>query len=543
MELVIGYSPTKVVAMITIRQLVQVSFLALLSLHLITKVSKTITPIGTYFLGLDAGAVKAVAKRNVSRGPTASSSSARTGAESSNPLAWLHESVQETTSLLYEHSANLSFWLEQPLPKIYVYDTLPHEWSDPTNISDCIHQNFLFDKGTNESWPNCRWYPNRICSDQVAPKSFFETKYVTYRQNYNMDIQYLEWFRNYPLRTQDPQEADLFVIPYPHWSHCLCHKNFKSRSTLCIHELKQIQSSVYKHLEHWNTSDPSSMKRHLWLHGVDWGLLKRDFRDRTYFSLHLGNTPCIRSKLNSPCGHLVVPYLSTDSWYQPQTHGMQGWWENMKDRPYSVGAVIGTPKQLPMRFEFSRTHQTLLGDSVGGKPTQIISLGRGRKPMKSADIAKVYRESILCPVLPGDGPPQKRFFEVMLNGCIPILPLWDSNDRVNGTAFPSLFHEKEASARSTYAYHRYTFYGDDNAGIDYIRDLVVTFNGTCGLECLKGAAEAVLSNSDELARLRGNLRKYTKLFSYGMEGNAYRYSDAFTATLVSMRHYLYSLPK
>ena len=518
--------------MVHCRRLLPICFVVVLSLHLIFQAGKILLRNGE-----NDGKDTAVHKAQKALSGLGGTSSSSTG--KNLPIHWLHDAVKETTRLLYEDSANLSFWLEQPLPKIYVYTTLPHDWSDPTNISDCIHQNFLFDKGTNESWPNCRWYPNRICSDQVAPKSFFEKKYATYRNNYNTDIQYLEWFRNYPLRTEDPHEADLFVVPYPHWSHCLCNKDFASPYTNCFHKLTNISRFVYRSLDYWNRSDMLSMQRHLWLYGVDWGLIGPKFARENHFSLHLGNTQCIPSP--KPCGHLVVPYLSTDSWYQPQTHEQPGWWDNLTDRPYSMGAVLGTPKQLPMRFEFSLKYRTLLGDSVGGKPTQIISLGNDRTPMTSTDIAKVYRESILCPVLPGDGPPQKRFFEVMLNGCIPILPLWDSNDRVNGTAFPSLFREKEASARSTYAYHRYTFYGDDNAGIDYIRDLVVTFNGTCGLECLKGAAEAVLSNSDELARLRGNLRKYTKLFSYGMEGNAYRYSDAFTATLVSMRHYLHSV--
>ena len=523
-------------------RLLPLAFVLLLSLCLIAENNKRLTSVGKFLLGLDGGgADNQNTNKEVDVGGSFKASAA--ASETSNSaFDWLHDAVQETTRLLYQDSPNLTFWLEQPLPKIYIYPTLPHEWSDPTNISDCIHQNFLFDKRTNESWPNCRWYPNRICSDEVAPKSFFEIKYMTYRQNYNMDIQYLEWFRNYPLRTEDPQEADLFVVPYPHWSHCLCRKDFKKRAPSCSYNVATMNQAVLTSLNLWNISDMLSMQRHLWLWGIDWGLLKPNFQRTGHFSLHLGTSPCVLgSSSEKPCGHLVVPFVSTEPWFQPDAHGKQDWWDNMRDRRYAMGAILGTPKSLVMRVEFTKTYQDLLGDTVGGKPLRIIDLGTTRAPMKSIDFSMVYRESILCPVLPGDGPPQKRIYDVMMMGCIPIMPVWDSYDSVNGTTYPSLFAHRRESARMTYAYHRSSFSGDGDAGLDYVRDLVVTFNGTCGLACLKGAAEAVLSNVEELDRLQGNLRKYSRLFSYGLEDRAYRYADGFTATLVSMRHYLYRL--
>ena len=511
---------------------------------------KAISVVTTCRQGMDENAPdlmafprQEVAAESSTTRTTAKTSEAETGASSSSPVeSWLHKAVQDTTKLLYQHSTNLSFWLAQPLPKIYVYATLRHDWSDPTNISDCIHRRFLFDEGKNQSRAICRWYPNRICSDQVGPESKREKLYMSYRGNFNTDIQYLEWFRNYPLRTYDPGEADLFVVPYPHWSHCLCHKNFTRRTALCSYKFQSIEDSVYPLLGFWNSSDERSTKRHLWLYGAAWGTLLRRVRGANHFSLHAGGTPCIGGGNNEKlCGHLVVPHTSTEPWYQPPTHKQEWWKDHVTDRRYAIGAVLGTPWHLKMRLEFIRNHRELLGDTVGGKPLKIVNLGQSRVPLKSIEIATVYRESILCPIFPGDNVSQRRFFEVVLNGCIPILPIWDSWETFNNTTFLSSFKDKGVSVQSTYPYHQSSFYGDDDAGIDYLGDLVVTFNGTCGIACLKATAEVVLSNATELDRLHRNLRKYSRLFSYGLEENAYRYSDGFAATLVSMRHYLYSL--
>jgi hypothetical protein len=53
--------------------------------------------------------------------------------------------------------------------------------------------------------------------------------------------------------------------------------------------------------------------------------------------------------------------------------------------------------------------------------------------------------------------------------------------------------------------------------------------------------EAVMKNVTELQRLRGTMKEYACLFTFGLDGNMYKNVDAFTGMLVSVRHYLAKL--
>jgi len=39
----------------------------------------------------------------------------------------------------------------------------------------------------------------------------------------------------------------------------------------------------------------------------------------------------------------------------------------------------------------------------------------------------IYKHSVFCPVLPGDSPPQKRFFDVIIMGCIPVVLAFETD--------------------------------------------------------------------------------------------------------------------
>jgi hypothetical protein len=72
-------------------------------------------------------------------------------------------------------------------------------------------------------------------------------------------------------------------------------------------------------------------------------------------------------------------------------------------------------------------------------------------------------------------------------------------------------------------------------------DLVVTFDGFCGLPCIKEAMEKVMANHTELQRLRTNLYTFARLFRFGLGKKAFQDVDAFSAVLISIRHYIFGL--
>lgn len=443
----------------------------------------------------------------------------------------LENALQETVRLLYANSPHLEFWLDQPLPRIYIYESIAQDWSNATLISDCIDRVFLGDK--LGGWRNCKWYPN-ICTDVHPPSNSQEAKYMAYRYNHVVDIGQLEWFRSYPQKTLHLEEADLLLVPYPYWSRCVCQRGETFHKTICPDKFSHIKMHVLKHLPVQNRT---TSNRHLWLFGTDTEHIGARVRSRSQVSLSLGTTTVCQYN-TTPCGHLAHPYMNTNDCYQPNKLSQQPWWDNSTKRPFAMGCIMGTPHNLEMRLDFQSNHQKHIGDRVGGKPIRFVDLGKRRAPMTEEDMAKVYRQSIFCPIFPGDTAQQKRFFDAMLNGCIPLVPAWESMD---STEFPSNFRYQFLSTQKTYPFHAGTFFGDKHAGIDYVRDLLVTFDGACGVPCMKDAMETVLANGTELERLQSNVRKHAPLFSYGLEDNSYRYVDAFAALLVSLRHYLYGI--
>jgi len=112
--------------------------------------------------------------------------------------------------------------------------------------------------------------------------------------------------------------------------------------------------------------------------------------------------------------------------------------------------------------------------------------------------------------------------------------------RKDATERPEL--DTSASIRKTYPYSQGTFLGDKEAGIDYT-SLVVPFNGTCWLPCLKEAMETAMQNATRMRQIRLNMQKYASLFTYRLDESSDFAVDAFMATVVSIRHYLSKLEK
>lgn len=451
----------------------------------------------------------------------------------------LEEVVRETTRLLYKDSPNLDKWLSAPLPKIYIYQSLSKEWSDVSTISQCVNDNFL-NTVTSEgktiplNWTNCLWEPE-ICDDVENPgSSRNEQKLMNYKMNYNNDVAYLQFFRGYSHLTSDPADADIFLVPYPHWSHCLCKRDMSQSSSRCPYGIDEIRGEILDKLPYYqNFTD-----RHLFLFGADWGLVKRQVQKAltNSMTISLGPADGCKGRTDKLCGHLVTPYLSAGAAYQPQALGDNRW--QAQRREFSVGAVLGTPDDFRLRLELMRNKSIHVGDSVGGLPVKLIDLGESRTQLAPKEIMEVYRSSMFCPVLPGDGCPQKRFFDVILSGCIPVVPLFTPSDE---EGYPTFFNwMNRCSVRRTYPFAKGSFFGDPAAGIDY-ESLVVSFDGLCGIACMKPAIEEVMRNQTAIKILRGNMRTYAKLFSFGLDDNMYKSMDAFWAMLLTMRHYVFNL--
>ena len=454
-------------------------------------------------------------------------------------LQELNNAVRQTTKILYEKSPHLNYWLAQPLPKVYVYDTVDDEWSNITRISACVDYVMLFKNDSYEEHDVCRWYP-KICSDDENTKKRARGKeYTSWRYNFNADVALVEWFNGYPARTYDPVEADFFVIPFPYASTCYCNRGrdtFWKYNLDCPFNSVDIRNNIISNLSHYNVS---TAKKHVWILGLDWWLV-REPQWKTLLqqslSLSLGASELCRGS-KSLCPFLIHPYLSTKEIYQPTEVMSRPFWTN-PNVTYSVFGAFGTPPWLPYRVRFyANESDKLVSQPIQGLAALLFDLGGERKIQMIDTMEETYQKSVFCLILPGDTTVQKRFFDVMMNGCIPITPI-----------FPSIEPTENSSWKAggppmslAYPYSPVHFQNDSLAGINYLEDLVVTFDGECGATCAREAMESVMANETELRRLKGNVKKYAPLFAYGLEDNAYRHVDAFAAILVNLRHQAQSM--
>jgi hypothetical protein len=450
--------------------------------------------------------------------------------------SYLHV-LKETTKLLYENSRDLDFWMSQPAPKIYIYDNVPDHMSSVENVSQCVNDHFL---GADAKWDRCGWKPT-VCNDGNEPLfGHQKLQFVANRYNYNNDVAFLDLFLTYPGRTFDPNEADLFVVPYPHRSHCLCQKDFKKKRPLCSYSRATLERDLYPYLTHLDRGAPNS--RHLFLLGSDWYLSMTYLRMSIDMSLSLGPADgCLNKRgkrRKTSCGHIIIPYVSTGIEHQPNALSNldEAWWTT-RERLYSVGTKLGVSRALTHRRKFMSTQEEILGPTIGGLPTMVTGLNNQARSLESADSAmEIYRNSTFCPVLPGDGTPQKRFFDVIMSGCIPVVYVFPGDE----DGWPS-FHPHRVSLTRSYPFAKGVLFNDTNAGVD-IESLVIAINGTCGVPCMKETLEAEIANTETLTHRRLMLRKYASLFALGLDSEQHSSVDAFSATIVTLRHHLHHLP-
>ena len=163
----------------------------------------------------------------------------------------------------------------------------------------------------------------------------------------------------------------------------------------------------------------------------------------------------------------------------------------------------------------------------------VNGLKRRRIRGGESPVLQAYHNSVFCPTLRGDSPPQKRFFDVLLNGCIPVVLAHESTD----PPLLSYFARGGASTVRTYPYAIGSFDEWPHMGIQY-ETVVVEVNGTCGMSCFFPMLEdLLLHHPDKIRAKQREIARLAPLFAYGMEHNRLQQADATAALLVQARHH------
>ena len=342
----------------------------------------------------------------------------------------------------------------------------------------------------------------------------------------------------------------------------MCHSHqFHCSADLSVAQLE----TVFSNLTHWNRN---TSHRHLYTDSIDYRAVHPFFRTHAPLLASIGpNQGCQGGVKN--CGQLVLPYANTNPQYQPQSLQQK----TLDERTYAVRnqlecvewyairmsvcqklteVSLSTPfgtktRSLQLsafmspqisgrsddRIAFYEAVQRLPNQTLAGRPTLVTAV-QHRVIAGEAEIQQAYRDSVFCPCLRGDEPPQKRFFDALLGGCIPVVIAYSNSKE---PPYPSWFAPGADSIHRTYPFAKGTFADWDDMGIDY-NDLVVTVNGTCGIACLFPTLEGLLLHqTDVVRRKQRNVARLARLLAYGMEENGLQQPDAVASILVEARHF------
>ena len=185
---------------------------------------------------------------------------------------------------------------------------------------------------------------------------------------------------------------------------------------------------------------------------------------------------------------------------------------------------------------------------LGNKPYLMRQINKTTDTLQT--FYDAYRDSILCLCLPGDGTAQKRFFDVIMSGCLPVVIEWKIyNDtdiswfmpdniplQNNEWKFALTSHALTAPTSATYPYWN---------NIDY-KSFVVRVPGNVHnisdmSHILPYLENNILNNATLLRQMQLSLMKYAPLFSWGMGSDAHVYEDAFTELLKVLKQYVNTL--
>jgi hypothetical protein len=280
------------------------------------------------------------------------------------------------------------------------------------------------------------------------------------------DLPLIRLFLTFPGRTHDPSEADLFVIPYPHAGHCIQTPNYQIGCKQL--DAKTVETTVLSNLQYYNQT---SKHRHLFflsdsaIIGHSWVSAKPLLVTYGPIWEHM-STKRKPKRYRSPRGHFVIPPFSGEGRFQPsfvdqtrrreqqeQQHYQPH--KNQRDlslvfiasdknpsMPRSPRAFRGyllrelerirkeqEEEQQQKRPQMFPNHTVLPGvtsspaATIGGLPFVAGSNVSAFSPHDFApnELYDLYERSVFCPILAGDITWQRRFFDVIACGCLPVV--------------------------------------------------------------------------------------------------------------------------
>jgi hypothetical protein len=349
----------------------------------------------------------------------------------------------------------------------------------------------------------------------------------------------IQLFRSFPGRTWNLTEADIVVVPSPQTQCC----NLYYIRTLDREKQLKFCTELHSNLGFWNIS--SQLKqRHVFIQAGGRGLVDEGVSKG---AIELTYGPSWQQ------GAFVIPiYADGISLSMVQSRvADEEWWT--RTRPMAFSYYFGgmNPKMRrnqPRQFRkyFARDMLRYNQSTLGGLPYRISEIdAKQNNTFNRTYGLRAYTESVFCPVLPGDTTWQGRFFDAVLNGCIPVVLAWNSTTALGTTHFPPFNYE--TSVQQSYPFANQKAVGYDPAlEIDYTSFVVECrankYRNRQYVSMLRETMNDLLLNRpDEIRQRQLAMRNVALSLTYGIGKEAHRHEDAFAKIIRTLRRHVDTL--
>lgn len=402
------------------------------------------------------------------------------------------------------------------LLKIFVYDNLNKALGKDV-------ENFLYNAFTNTSagFANSDW---------------------------KSELALIELFRSFPGRTWNASEADIFIVPYAHAGHCLMTPGWQNG---CGHVLPRMIKLLFSSLVHIKLY----RDRHLFIR-VQGRFLAHKKIDRQSLAITTGPR---RADLST---ELVVFQFNDAPRFQPSSILSRDeiWWTRHRKYAFSfffgannpnIKLMIGGRRfRTYFRQDMEQHYGSSTNTTIAGMPYQLhvfsttaATADHGVNSEKLANAFDSYENSIFCPILAGDTSWQRRFFDAILCGCLPLVISWDTPKHLGGKSWflptSGNSHAITFSVQQTYPFAKGLFNGEKEVEIDY-ESFVVECPGNPANESdvssiRQTIEDLLLHRPNEIRERQLAMQKIALSFTFGMGEDAHRYEDGFARMVRALR--------
>ena len=257
--------------------------------------------------------------------------------------------AQNRCVLCWKHRRRLVAKRPKRLLNVYMYN-LQKRWK----VDTILHGLERCSGATKSFWcqSNCDW------NKHVCREKEWQGGYSTMRQ-YGADVTIIEKFKHYDNLVTDPNDADIFLVPYPHASHCRSpDENAGWRH--CEGIDWRSSWDLVKSLPYFNEK---TKNRHLFLLTQDLGNNHKLLEDMPlYVTLGGSKNPHHDHEPPPNVTNIVIPPPITEPEYQPSTLAKRNWTEQRNYSLYMNAGLISPDRKV---FADILNHVK----SIGGLPT------------------------------------------------------------------------------------------------------------------------------------------------------------------------------